>query len=271
MAVALRLTRMGRKKRPYYRIIAIDSRRSRDGAYIERLGYYHPLDDPPAVNIDAEKALKWLRVGAQPSETVRSLLKQDGIWLRFRLEKRGMPEEQINETMTKWYSEKSASAKTKPAEKKEVEATPAETPVKEAEKSDQPEISEVVEAKEKPVEKETVETAPAEALVKEAEESDQPEISEVAKAKEKPVEKETLETASVEAPVKEAEETGKSDTLENSEAENAEVKADNTESSDKDMKASSSHDSGETTEQSETTEEIDASNDSEKETEESKE
>ncbi len=103
MSVRLRLTRLGRKKRPYYRIVAIDSRKKRDGAFIERIGYYHPLENPPGVFIDGEKALKWLRTGAKPSETVLNLLKREGIWFRFRLEKRGLPEHQINEMMQEWF------------------------------------------------------------------------------------------------------------------------------------------------------------------------
>ncbi len=116
MSVRLRLTRMGRKKRPYYRIVAVDSRRKRDGAFIENLGHYHPLEDPPTVKVDADKALKWLRVGAQPSDTVRSLLRREGIWLRFRLEKRGLPESQIEGMMTEWFEARSHAKAEEPAE-----------------------------------------------------------------------------------------------------------------------------------------------------------
>lgn len=77
--VKLRLTRMGAKKAPFYRIVAIDSRKSRDGEYIESIGYYDPTKEPAIVNIDGEKATKWLNNGAQPTETVRSLLKKEGI------------------------------------------------------------------------------------------------------------------------------------------------------------------------------------------------
>lgn len=124
---------MGRKKRPYYRIIAVDSRKKRDGAYLEKIGYYHPLDDPPGIKVDADKALKWLRVGAQPSDTVRSLLRREGIWLRFRMEKRGLTEDQINEAMIEWFAKKKETeaeaelAKKKTAVKKaaeEVEPAP---------------------------------------------------------------------------------------------------------------------------------------------------
>ena len=77
MAVKLRLTRMGAKKRPTYRIVATDSRRPRDGQYLELIGTYQPLDEQ--VKIDEEKALKWLAQGAQPTDTVKSLFTKLGI------------------------------------------------------------------------------------------------------------------------------------------------------------------------------------------------
>ena len=79
MAVKLRLKRMGAKQRPFYRIVAADSRAPRDGRFIEIIGYYNPLTDPIELKIDEEKALKWLADGAQPSDTVRSLLKRQGL------------------------------------------------------------------------------------------------------------------------------------------------------------------------------------------------
>ena len=79
MAVKLRLKRMGAKKRPFYRIVAADSRTPRDGRFIEIIGYYNPLTDPVELKIDEEKALKWLENGAQPSTTVRSLLTSQGL------------------------------------------------------------------------------------------------------------------------------------------------------------------------------------------------
>lgn len=79
MAVKIRLHRMGAKKNPFYRIVAIDSRKSRDGEYIEQIGYYNPKTQPAEVKIDAEIAKKWISVGAQPTETVRGLLVNAGI------------------------------------------------------------------------------------------------------------------------------------------------------------------------------------------------
>ena len=83
MAVKIRLTRMGRTKRPAYRIVAIDSRTKRDGEYIEEIGTYNPLTEPASVNINKEVALKWLGNGAQPSDTVKNLFSKEGIMKEY--------------------------------------------------------------------------------------------------------------------------------------------------------------------------------------------
>ncbi len=79
MAVKLRLKRMGAKQRPFYRIVAADARSPRDGRFIETVGTYNPITNPAEVKINKELALKWLNNGAQPTETVRTLLKKEGI------------------------------------------------------------------------------------------------------------------------------------------------------------------------------------------------
>ena len=79
MAVVIRLKRMGAKKSPFYRVIVADRRSPRDGRFIEKIGYYHPLSEPAEIKIDKERALYWLSKGAQPSETVRSLFKKQAI------------------------------------------------------------------------------------------------------------------------------------------------------------------------------------------------
>ena len=78
MAVKLRLTRMGAKKNPYYRVVVADSRFPRDGRFIEILGTYNPMVEPAEIKIDAEKAQKWIKNGAQPTDTVKALLKKSG-------------------------------------------------------------------------------------------------------------------------------------------------------------------------------------------------
>lgn len=77
--VKIRLKRMGANKKPFYRVVVADSRRARDGKFIEEIGYYNPLVEPPTIKIDDEKAKKWLSNGAQPTEVVKSLLKKSGI------------------------------------------------------------------------------------------------------------------------------------------------------------------------------------------------
>jgi small subunit ribosomal protein S16 len=77
--VKIRLQRVGRRKKPSYRVVVADSRAPRDGAFIEVIGHYDPLTDPATIVIHEEKALKWLRQGAQPTETVAGLLKRQGI------------------------------------------------------------------------------------------------------------------------------------------------------------------------------------------------
>ena len=83
MAVKLRLTRLGKTKQPTYRIVATDSHQKRDGEYIEQLGTYNPLTSPASIKIDEEVALKWLKNGAIPSDTVKNLLSEAGIMKKF--------------------------------------------------------------------------------------------------------------------------------------------------------------------------------------------
>ena len=79
MAVKIRLRRMGAKKAPFYRVVVADSRYPRDGRFIEEIGYYNPMTNPADIKIDAEKAQKWIANGAQPTDTVKALLKKNGV------------------------------------------------------------------------------------------------------------------------------------------------------------------------------------------------
>ena len=79
MAVKMRLTRMGDKKAPFYRVVVADSRTSRDGQYVDLVGTYNPLTQPEEVKIDVEKAKKWIANGAQPTDTVKALLVKTGV------------------------------------------------------------------------------------------------------------------------------------------------------------------------------------------------
>ena len=87
MAVRLRLTRVGKKKQPTYRIVAADARSPRDGKYLEIVGTYDPRREPSAITVDNEKAVEWLKKGAQPSERVEKLLKVSGAWDEFQASK----------------------------------------------------------------------------------------------------------------------------------------------------------------------------------------
>ncbi|MBQ6163086.1 MAG: 30S ribosomal protein S16 [Clostridia bacterium] len=79
MAVKIRLRRMGAKKAPFYRVVVADSRYPRDGRFIEEIGYYNPVSEPVQLSIDADRAKHWLSVGAQPTDTVKDLLKKSGV------------------------------------------------------------------------------------------------------------------------------------------------------------------------------------------------
>ena len=87
MAVKLRLKRMGSKQRPFYRIIAADSRSPRDGRFIESVGTYDAIKKDENVTVDEEKVLKWLNNGAQPTDTVKSILTQTGVWAKYKNKK----------------------------------------------------------------------------------------------------------------------------------------------------------------------------------------
>ena len=142
--VKIRLSRVGRKKRPSYRVVVTDARAPRDGAFIEIIGHYNPLTDPATIVIDEEKALKWLRQGARPTERVAILLAKLGI-----IEK---PTKKHTEKLAKKLAEKPAKKPAKkPAEEKPTEE-PTEEPVAEP-------IAEL--AEEKPTE-ELTEEEPAE-------------------------------------------------------------------------------------------------------------
>ena len=95
MSVKLRLRRIGRKKIPVYSIVAADERKARDGRYIEDLGRYFPLREPAEVRLDEERALYWLDNGAQPSDTVRSILYRRGLLLQNHLKQKGEPADEI--------------------------------------------------------------------------------------------------------------------------------------------------------------------------------
>ena len=102
MAVKIRLKRMGKKKQPFYRIVVADSRAPRDGRSIEKIGHYNPIPDPAELVIDEERLFYWMDEGAQPSDTVFSLLRGRGLTLKYELKSRNADEATISKEMQKW-------------------------------------------------------------------------------------------------------------------------------------------------------------------------
>ena len=111
MAVKLRLQRLGKKKQPFYRIVAADSRSPRDGKFIEVVGTYNPRTNPPEVLIKEDKAIKWLKNGAQPTDTVRSLFRKEGILLKYHLMRKKVEIEKIEETLQQFKARREENLK----------------------------------------------------------------------------------------------------------------------------------------------------------------
>ena len=113
MAVKLRLRRMGKKKQPVYKMVAADSRSPRDGKFLEAVGFYNPLTNPHTLELKEERILYWLNVGAQPSNTVKSLLRQKGITLKKELVSKGLDDEKVKSELENWQKMKEAGSKKK--------------------------------------------------------------------------------------------------------------------------------------------------------------
>ncbi len=221
MPVKLRLRRQGRKGLAHYAIVAADSRSPRDGRYIEKIGTYDPISHPAKVYIEHEDALKWLKQGAQPTNTVRALLRHTGVTVKFALFRQGKSEEEAEKIFARWRAEKDAKNKKKvisvdihgnplepvpnqPAEKRKV--APASEGKEEAPKAEEvvPVAEETPKAEEAPVEAPKAEEAPAEAPKAEEAPAEAPKAeeapAEAPKAEEAPVETPKAEEAPVEAP-----------------------------------------------------------------------
>ncbi len=135
MSTRIRLRRMGSKGRPFYRVVVADQRAPRDGRFIENIGRYQPLNDPSLIEIDPDRALHWLRVGAQPSNQVRNLMKKVGIWETFVTErpKAGLtPGGAKPERIAKEKLSKKAQAKAAEAAKAAAAPAPEEPPAEAA-------------------------------------------------------------------------------------------------------------------------------------------
>ena len=102
MSTKIRLKRIGRRNRPFYRLIVIDSRKRRDGAAIEQVGWYNPIDPENSYEIKDDRILHWLREGAIPSNAVKKIMKREGLALRWHLMQEGVKEEEIEKELKKW-------------------------------------------------------------------------------------------------------------------------------------------------------------------------
>jgi small subunit ribosomal protein S16 len=108
LAATIRLMRMGKKKRPFYRLIVLDSRKRRDTDYLANLGYYNPFVDPPEIQLHEEEILHWLGKGAQVSETARALLRGRGILYHFSLLRQGLTADEVERLVGQWRQEEAA-------------------------------------------------------------------------------------------------------------------------------------------------------------------
>ena len=132
MAVKLRLMRMGKKKQPTYRVVAADSRSPRDGRFIEIVGVYDPRPDPSAIRIDNDKAVDWLRKGAQPTESVRKLLEISGAWETFSGDASSGRAAEAASTPTKATAAKATSAESTAAKSTAKKSTAKKATAKKA-------------------------------------------------------------------------------------------------------------------------------------------
>ena len=113
MAVKLRLRRMGKKNQPIYKMVAADSRSPRDGKFLEAVGFYNPLTNPHTLDLQEDRIMYWLNVGAEPTHTVKSLLRQSGITLKKELISKGFDEEKVKSELENWQKIKEAGSKKK--------------------------------------------------------------------------------------------------------------------------------------------------------------
>ena len=178
MATKIRLKRIGRRNRPFYRVIIIDSRKRRDGLAIEQVGWYDPLKAEKDINfvLKEDRIIAWLQLGAQVSDPVNKLMKRSGLAYRWHLMSQGLSSEDIEKAVAKWKEErlevlanrkkaklnkKEKIKEAKAAEKAPVEEAPAEEPVAEKAPVEEAPAEEPV-AEEAPVEEAPAEEAPAE-------------------------------------------------------------------------------------------------------------
>ena len=212
MATKIRLKRIGRRNRPFYRLIVIDSRKKRDGAAIEQVGWYNPIADENSYDIKGDRVLHWLGEGAIPSDAVKKIMRQEGLSLRWHLMQQGVDEKEIEKEMKKWelnrenvLADREAKKAEKLLKKKEAsqaEAAPEAPAEEKAEEAPEAEAAPEAPAEEKAEEAPEAEAAPEAPAEEKAEEAPEAEAAPEAPAEEKAEEAPEAEAAS-EAPAEE--------------------------------------------------------------------
>jgi len=168
--VKLRLKRMGKKKKPFYRIVAADSRAARDGRFIELVGTYDPIAKPHVVECKEDRIMHWLSNGAQPTDTVRGLLRGKGLWLKWTLIKQGADDAKIASEMDAWEKqqiEKASRAEDKKAKAESEKSKKKAAEAEEAKKAEEPEVAAADVTEETVEEVKEEAAAPAEEAVEE--------------------------------------------------------------------------------------------------------
>jgi small subunit ribosomal protein S16 len=215
MPVRIRLQRHGKKGKPFYWIVAADSRAKRDGRYLEKLGTYNPNTHPVTVTLDVDKSVQWLQNGAQPSDTARNLLSDEGVMLKNHLvngiRKGALTEEQVDERFEAWVKEKEGKKEAllnnlkQQQNKAKAAILAAEQEVSAKRKAAAEEAPATEEATEETAEETAVEAAAEEApATEEATEETAEEAAVEAATEEAPAAEETAEEATVEAATVEA-------------------------------------------------------------------
>ena len=197
MATKIRLKRIGRRNRPFYRIIIIDSRKRRDGSAIEQVGWYNPIESNKEKNyvLKEDRILEWLKLGAQVTDPVNKLMKRSGLAYRWHLMKQGLSEKEIDKAVEEWKKERDKviqdRIKANEAKKEKVKAEKAAA-----------KVADEAPAEEAPAEEAPAEEAPAEEVAEEAPAEEAP----AEEAEEEPAEEVVEEAPAEEAPAEEAEE-----------------------------------------------------------------
>ena len=205
MATKIRLKRIGRRNRPFYRIIIIDSRKRRDGSAIEQVGWYNPIESNKEKNyvLKEDRILEWLKLGAQVTDPVNKLMKRSGLAYRWHLMKQGLSEKEIDKAVEEWKKERDKviqdRIKANEAKKEKVKAEKAAAKVADeapAEETPSEEVAEEAPAEEAPAEEAPAEETPSEEVAEEAPAEEAP--AEEAPAEEAPSEEVAEEVLSEE-------------------------------------------------------------------------